>query len=111
MEAQDLVSVGTAVFVLAMIWLRTRMHYTRQIRGPLQLQRAGQVYFAVVIVVLMLGWLAAPAAARVLSAAATTPPQILRFIWFMATYLVFIVVHRILKARGVEVFKGAPPSL
>lgn len=111
MEPQDLLSVGTAVFILAMIWFRTRMHYTRQIRGPLRLQRAGQVYFAAAIAVLLLGWLLAPAAGRILSPATTTPPQILRFVWFMATYLVFIVVHRILKARHVEVFKGTPASL
>jgi hypothetical protein len=110
MEPQDFLCVGTAVFILAMIWFRTRMNYTRQIRGPLRLQRAGQIYFAVVVAVLLLGWLVAPAAGRILSPATTTPPQILRFVWFMATYLVFIVVHRILKARGVEVFKGASAS-
>jgi hypothetical protein len=110
MEPQDFLCVGTAVFILGMIWFRTRMHYTRRIKGPLRLQRAGQIYFAVVIAVLLLGWLVSPAAGRMLSPATSTPPQILRFVWFMATYLVFIVVHRILKARGVEVFKGAPAS-
>jgi hypothetical protein len=112
MEAQDLLSAGTAVFILAMIWLRTRMHYTRQIRGPLKLQRAGQIYFAVVIAVLLLGWLIAPAVGRVLVPAATdTPPPVPRFVWFMATYLIFIMVHRILQAQGVHVFKGAPSTL
>lgn len=112
MEAQDLLSAGTAVFILGMIWLRTRMHYTRRIRGPLKLQRAGQIYFAVVSAVLLLGWLIAPTVGLALSPATATPPPILRFVWFMATYLIFIMVHRILQARGVQVFKsGAPSSL
>jgi hypothetical protein len=106
MQAQDLISAGTALFILGMIWLRTRMHYTRKIRGPMQLQRAGQIYFAVAIALLLLGWLLAPAVGHALSPDAGTPVPILRFVWFMATYLVFIMVHRVLQSRGVEVFKG-----
>jgi len=106
MQAQELISAGTALFIFAMIWLRTRMHYTRRIRGSMRLQRAGQVYFAVVLVVLLLGWLFAPTVGRTLWPDTTTPAAILRFVWFMATYGVFIVVHRVLQARGVEVFKG-----
>ena len=106
MQAQDLISAGTALFILGMIWLRTRMHYTRKIRGPMRLQRAGQIYFAVAIALLLLGWLVAPAVGHALSPDAGTPVPILRFVWFMATYLVFIMVHRVLQSRGVEVFKG-----
>jgi len=35
-------------------------------------------------------------------------PLLMRVIWFLATYYVFIVVHRILKGKGVEVYKAAP---
>lgn len=107
MQAQDLISAGTAFFILGMIWLRTRMHYTRKIRGPMRLQRAGQIYFAAAIALLLLGWLLAPTVGHALSPAADTPAPITRFVWFMATYLIFIMVHRVLQSRGVEVFKGA----
>ena len=105
MQAQDLISAGTALFILGMIWLRTRMHYTRKIRGPMQLQRAGQIYFAAAIALLLLGWVLAPWAGRLFWPA--TPAAFLRGAWFLATYFVFIPVHRLLKARGVEVFKAA----
>ena len=107
MQAQDLTSAGAALFILGMIWLRTRMNYTRKIRGPLRLQRAGQIYFAVVIALLLLGWLIAPAVGQALWSDTSLPAPIMRFAWSMATYLVFIVVHRVLQARGVEVFKAA----
>jgi hypothetical protein len=107
MQAQDLISAGTALFILGMIWLRTRMHYSRKIRGPMKLQRAGQIYFAAAIAVLLLGWLSAPVVGNALWPDTGAPAPIMRFVWFMATYLVFIMVHRILQSRGVEVFKGA----
>jgi hypothetical protein len=107
MDDQALISAVTALFILGMIWLRTRMHYTRQVRGPLQLQRAGQVYFVVVIVVLLLGWLAAPTVGHALWPDTTATAAILRFGWFMGTYVIFIAVHRVLQARGVAVFKSA----
>jgi len=107
MDSQDLISALTALFILGMIWLRTRMHYTRQIRGPRRLTRAGHIYFAVVISVLVLGWLLAPLLGHALAPQTTTPSTIMRFFWFMATYLIFIVIHRVLKSRGVEVFQAA----
>ena len=106
MDSQDLISAFTALFILGMIWLRTRMHYTRQIRGPMRLCRAGQIYFAVVIAVLVLGWLLAPVLGHAFSPETNAPSAILRFFWFMATYLIFIMIHRVLKSRGVEVFKA-----
>jgi hypothetical protein len=37
METQDVISAVTVVFIVGMIWLRTRVLYTRQVRGVLQL--------------------------------------------------------------------------
>lgn len=104
MDDTDLISAGTALLILGMIWLRTRMHYARGVRGPMKLQPAGRIYFAVVIALLLLGWVLAPWAGR--SFWPATPAAFLRGAWFLATYFVFIPIHRILKARGVEVFKG-----
>jgi hypothetical protein len=106
MDTQDIISAVTVLFIVGMIWLRTRMHYARQARGVLQLQAAGKIYFAVVIVVLMFGWIVAPLIGRAVWPEASVTPGLSRAVWFLATYYVFIVVHRVLKARGVEVFKA-----
>ena len=53
MGAQDILSAITVSFIVGMIWLRTRTLYTRQVRGTLQLQRAGRIYFAAAFVVLV----------------------------------------------------------
>jgi hypothetical protein len=105
MDDTDLISAGTALMLLGMIWLRTRMHYARSVRGPMKLQPAGKIYFAIVIALLLLGWVAAPWLGRTFSP--TTPSAFLRGAWFLAIYFLFIPIHRILKARGVEVFKSA----
>ena len=105
MDEQDLISTGAALILLGMIWLRTRMHYTRRVRGPMRLQPAGRIYFAVAVALLLLGWVVAPRLGRAFWP--TTPDGFVRVVWFMATYLIFIPVHRILQARGVEVFKGS----
>jgi Na+/phosphate symporter len=108
METQDVISAVTVVFIVGMIWLRTRVLYTRQVRGVLQLQRAGRIYFAAVLAVLVLGWLVAPLIGRLAWPDTNVTPLLMRVIWFLATYYVFIVVHRILKGKGVEVYKAAP---
>lgn len=108
MDSQDIISAVTVLFIVGMVWLRTRMHYARQAHGVLQLQPAGKVYFAVVLAVLLLGWIAAPLVGHALWPQTTNAaPGLLRAIWFLATYYVFIIVHRILKSRGVEIFKAA----
>jgi hypothetical protein len=107
MDSQDLISAFTALFIFGMIWLRTRMHYAKQARGPKRLCRAGLIYFAAVSAVLVLGWLLAPLLGHALWPQTSAPSAIMRFFWFMATYLVFIVIHRVLKSRGIEVFKAA----
>ena len=56
---------------------------------------------------LVLGWLVAPALGRLLIPDTIVTAGLTRVIWFLATYYVFIVVHRILLAKGVEVYKAA----
>ena len=102
----DAIAVLTLAFIVGMVWLRTRMHYPRR-RAKLSLTRAGRIYFAVLLAVLVLGWLLAPAAGRALWPAPAAPPLVSRVVWFLATYYVFIPVHRVLKARRVEVFKNS----
>jgi hypothetical protein len=104
MTAQDLTSLVTALFILGMIWLRTRMQYAQRGRR-LQLQRAGRIYFGCAIGLLAAGWWIAPAAGAGLWPAGAANPTLMRVIWFLVTYYVFIVVHRALKARGTEVFR------
>ena len=107
MNTLDIICAITVLFIVAMIWLRTRMQYSRQARGVLQLQRAGQIYFAAVIVMLLLGWLVAPAVGRALWPDTNVTPGLMRVVWFLVTYYTFILVHRVLKIRGVAVFKVA----
>jgi hypothetical protein len=106
MTALDWLTAGTAVFIVGMVWLRTRMHYRRE-RGRERpsLTRAGRIYFAVLLGVLVSGWLVAPAAGHALWPAAASTPTLARVVWFLATYYLFIPVHRALRAQGVEVFK------
>src|SRR3984893_1739975 len=104
MTSPDSLTAGTALFIVGMVWLRTRIHYPRG-RERLLLTRAGRIYFAVLLGVLVLGWLVAPAAGHALWPAAASTPTLARVVWFLATYYVFIPLHRGLRARGVEVFK------
>jgi hypothetical protein len=107
MGAQDILSAVTVLFIVGMIWLRTRTLYTRQVRGTLQLQPAGRIYFAAAFAMLVLGWLVAPLIGRLMLPDTNVTPGLMRVIWFLATYYVFIVVHRILKVKGVAVYKAA----
>lgn len=103
------ISAFTALFIVGMIWLRTRMHYARRAGSRLRLQRAGVVYFAVAVAILGLGWFAAPALGMAFWPATNLAPGIPRVVWFLATYYVFIIVHRALQANGVAVFKVEEP--
>jgi hypothetical protein len=107
MSSQDAISAVTVLFIVGMIWLRTRMQYAGRARGALHLQRAGKIYFAAAVAVLVLGWLVAPAAGRAMWPDTNVTPTLMRVVWFLATYYVFILVHRTLKANGVDVFKSA----
>jgi hypothetical protein len=109
MTPLDVLSAGTALFIVGMVWLRTRMHYPRgSARGPLT--RTGRIYFAALAAVLALGWLAAPAAGRAIGAAVATP-ALARVVWFLATYYAFIPVHRVMQAQGARVFRQAAADL
>jgi hypothetical protein len=107
MGTQDIISAVTVLFIVGMIWLRTRVLYSREMRGVLQLQRAGRIYFTAVVAVLVSGWLVAPLIGRLAWPDTNVTPLLMRVIWFLATYYVFILVHRILKGKGVEVYKAA----
>ncbi len=106
MGIQDILSAVTVLFIVGMIWLRTRVQYARQVRGALHLQKAGRAYFAAAAGVLVLGWLVAPSIGRLALPDTNVTPGLMRVIWFRATYYVFILVHRILKAKGVAVYKA-----
>jgi len=101
----DALTAGTALFIVGMVWLRTRMQYPRG-RERVLLTRAGRIYFGVLLGVLVLGWLVAPAAGHALWPAALSTPTPARVVWFLAAYYLFIPLHRALRAQGVEIFKA-----
>jgi hypothetical protein len=105
MNAQDVIVPFTALFIVGMIWLRTRMQYARRGAGPLHLTPAGRIYFAAVIALLLVGWFAAPLIGRALWPTTGATPTLMRVVWCLATYYIFILIHRVLKARGATVFK------
>ena len=105
MNAQDLIIVFTSVFIVGMIWLRTRMQYIRRGAGPLQLAPPGRIYFGAVIAVLVVGWVAAPLIGQAFWPSTGATPTLMRVVWALATYYVFIVIHRVVKSRGTAVFR------
>jgi hypothetical protein len=107
MNAQDLIVGITSLFIVGMIWLRTRMQYTRRGAGPLQLAPPGRIYFGAVIGMLVIGWFAAPLIGEAFWANTGATPTLMRVVWCLATYYIFIVIHRVLKSRGTEVFTRA----
>lgn len=106
MPTPDVVAALALVFIVGMVGLRTRMHYRR--RGTrLSLTRAGALYFAALLIVLAAGWFAAPPAAQALWPSPLNTPLLARVVCFLATYYLFIPVHQVLRAQGVEVFKAS----
>ena len=71
----------------------------------MHLAPAGRIYFAAVIALLLVGWFAAPLIGRALWPTTGATPTLMRVVWCLATYYVFILIHRVLKARGAIVFK------
>jgi len=102
--AQAIAGLVTAAFIVGMVWLRTRMHYAGRGHGVLHLNAAGRLYFAAVVLVLAAGWWLAPRLAVLSRSQALANATVLRAIWFLATYYVFILVHRLLQSRKVAVF-------
>jgi hypothetical protein len=103
----DAVCAVAALFIVAMVWLRTRMHYPRSLHGRRSLSAAGALYFAALVLLLVSGWFAAPALARQVGSPLPVAPTLARVVWFLAVYYLFIPLHRALKARGVRVFRSA----
>jgi hypothetical protein len=106
MGLADAIAAFVGLFILAMTWLRTRLHYPRTAFGRTHLTRAGMLYFGALLVLFLIGWFAAPALARRLSSAAFVTPVLARVAWFLGGYYLFIALHRTLKARRVPVFAG-----
>jgi hypothetical protein len=105
MNPQDLIVPFTSLFIVGMIWLRTRMQYARRGAGPLQLAPAGRIYFGAVIAVLIIGWFGAPLIGQALWPTTGATPTLMRVVWCLVTYYVFILIHRVLKSRGTAVFR------
>src|SRR2546423_12979435 len=105
MLSANAICAVTLAFIVGMVWLRTRMHYRRG-RERIALTRAGRIYFAALVAVLVLGWLAAPAAGHGLWPPAPGTPPLSRVGWVLAPHYLFLSLHCALRARGGERFKG-----
>jgi len=102
----DAIAAVAALFIVAMVWLRTRMHYPRGARTRRALTQTGALYFVALGALLVCGWFAAPPLARSLAGAAQVSPTFARVAWFLLTYYVFIPLHRLLMGRGLPVFRS-----
>lgn len=111
MDPQELIVPFTALLMLALIWVRTRIQYSRGAEGPLRLQRAGRIYFGAAIALLAVGWFAAPLLGRTFWPVPGVTPTLVRVVWCLATYYLFIIVHRFMKTRGAAVFGHQEASL
>jgi hypothetical protein len=111
MNAQDAIVPFTALLMLGLIWIRTRIQYSRAGTGPLRLQPAGRIYFAAVLALLAVGWFAAPLVGRTFWPVPGVTPTLMRVVWCLATYYIFIAVHRMMKTRGAAVFGHQEDSL
>jgi hypothetical protein len=104
MNAQDSIVAFTSLFIVGMIWIRTRMQYMQRGAGPLSLAPSGRVYFGAAIVLLIVGWFAAPAIGEAFWPNTGATPTLMRVVWCLVTYYVFIVIHRVIKSRGTQIF-------
>jgi len=108
MLSTSALSTLALLFIVGMVYLRTRLQYPKSPRGLASLTRAGASYFAALLLILASGWFLAPLLARWFLPAAPLSPTIVRVVWFLGTYYLFIPVHGALRARGFEVFKPPP---
>jgi hypothetical protein len=111
MDVQDAIVPFTALLMLGLIWVRTRIQYSRAAGGPVRLRRAGQIYFGSAVAFLVVGWFAAPVLGRTFWPASGVTPTLLRVLWCLATYYIFIIVHRVMKTQGAAVFGSQEASL
>jgi hypothetical protein len=102
----EAVAAFAALFIVAMVWLRTRMQYPKRAPGRRRLTLTGAIYFAALGLLLVAGWFAAPALARHTSSAMPLAPTLARVVWFLAVYYLFIPLHRVLLARRLAVFRA-----
>jgi hypothetical protein len=102
----EAVAAFAALFIVAMVWLRTRMQYPQGAAGGRSLTTTGLTYFAALGLLLVSGWFAAPALARRISLPVPVAPILARVVWFLAAYYLFIPLHRLLRARGLAVFRS-----
>jgi hypothetical protein len=105
MAPQDLTALIAGIFILGMVWLRTRTFYTRQRRGPIQITREGRIFFAAIVALLVIGWLLSPTLGKVVAPAMPANATLVRVVWFLVVYYLCIPVHRILNARKIAVFQ------
>ena len=103
------ISALTFLFILGMVYLRTRMHYPKG-TGTRALTAVGVGYFAALVLFLVIGYFAAPPLARSFLPGVPQTPALGRTIWFLAGYYLFIPVHGMLRARGLAVFRASAPG-
>jgi hypothetical protein len=108
MLSPNAICVVTALFIVGMAWLRTRLQYAKEVAGRRRLTRGGAIYFGALGWLLLLGWFVAPVLAGWLSSSAPVAPTLARVVWFLVSYYLFIPVHRVLRAHGVPAFRSAP---
>src|SRR5262249_20234650 len=106
MLSANAICAVTALFIVGMVWLRTRMHYARG-AGRLSLTPAGRIYFVALAAALVSGWFAAPALGRALWPDAPVSATVTRVVWFLVSYYAWIPVHGVLTSRGPVVFRAA----
>ena len=104
MNAQDAIFPFTAILMLGLIWIRTRIQYSRGAEGPPRLQVVGRIYFVAAAALLTIGWFAAPVVGQEFFPMTGATPTLMRVVWCLATYYIFILVHRVMKSRGAEIF-------
>src|SRR5215469_11168301 len=102
----EAVSAFAALFIVGMVWLRTRMQYPKGAPAVRSLTATGATYFAALGLLLVLGWFAAPALAHQVTSPVPIAPTLARVVWFLAVYYLFIPAHRVLRARGLAVFRS-----
>ena len=104
MNAQDAIVAISALFIGGMIWLRTRTQYAQRGAGPVRLEPAGRIYFGAAIVLLALGYFIAPLIGHAIWPQTGATPTLMRVVWCLAMYYIFILVHRVIVLRGKAIF-------
>lgn len=105
MFSSNLPGALALLFIVMMVWLRTRLRYPRSPGAGLRLTRTGASYFVALLVLLSVGWFAAPLLVLHLGLAALLSGTLARAVWFLAVYLAFIPLHRVLISRDSPVFR------